>query len=86
MQRHEIEAPQRRMLLELLASERAGEDALVVGNHFGRDDIAASLCALELAEWVGPDEAVLTGLGRHVAESLARRLLSSDDDTMLAFS
>lgn len=74
------------MLLELLASERAGEDALVVGNHFGRDGIAASLCELELASWVNPDEAVLTGLGRHVAESFARRLLASDADVLLAVS
>ena len=86
MQRHDIKAPQRRMLLEMLASERAGEEALVIGQHFGRDETAASLSELGLASWVGTDEAVLTGLGRHVAESFARRLVTPTDQWLYAVS
>jgi hypothetical protein len=74
----QIEPAQRRMLLEMLASERSGEDALFVGAYFGRDDIADSLCDLDMSYWVNPQEVVLTHLGRHVAESLARRLVACE--------
>jgi hypothetical protein len=78
MQLHVLTSPQRRMLLEMLASERSGEDALFVGTHFGREDIADDLCVNELAAWISPDELVFTDLGHHVAETLARRLVVPD--------
>lgn len=78
MQMHVLSSSQRRMLLEMLASERAGEDALFVGESFGRDEIAEDLCGLELAAWISHDDVVFTDVGRHVAESLARRLVRAD--------
>jgi hypothetical protein len=77
MQLQVITAPQRRMLLEMLASERSGEDALYVGAYFGRDQVADSLCDIEMSAWVGPEELVFTHLGRYIAESLASRLLAT---------
>lgn len=78
MQFHVLTSAQRRMLLEMLASERSGEEALFVGTHFGREDIADDLCEVDLAAWISPDELVFTNLGHHVAESLARRLVQPD--------
>ena len=51
---HTLSAPERRMLLEALASERAGEDWLHVG-HWGRDRVASSLHELAMADWAGED-------------------------------
>lgn len=65
------------MLLEMLASERAGEYSLHVG-HYGRDRVAASLVELAMAEWVAPDEVVFTDLGHWLAEALAERLVHRD--------
>lgn len=62
------------MLLEMLASERAGESALNVRN-FGRRGIARVLIDEEMARGTGPDEIVFTTMGRLVAESLARRIV-----------
>jgi sugar/nucleoside kinase (ribokinase family) len=62
------------MLLEMLASERAGEPALYVG-YFGRDQTASSLIELLMSRWAGADYVTLTDYGRHVAESLAARLV-----------
>lgn len=76
MKVHSVDARQRRMLLEMLASERAGEDALHVGHYLGRDRTASSLCRLRMADWVDDEQIVFTMLGRHVAESLASRLVS----------
>lgn len=78
MQFHVLTSAQRRMLLEMLASERSGEEALFVGTHFGREDIADDLCEVDLAAWISPDALVFTNLGHHVAESLARRLVQPD--------
>ena len=72
---HRMAAPQRRMLLEMLASERSGEDALHIGNLFGRDITADQLVAEGMAQSVGEDHLVFTTLGRHVAEGLASRLV-----------
>ncbi len=72
---HTLSAPQRRMLLEMLASERSGESALYVGRYFGRDRTASSLCRLRLADWVDEDEIIFTEQGRWLAESLATRLV-----------
>lgn len=74
---HTIGSPQRRMLLELLASERAGEDALRIGPYHGRAVIARSLSSMKMACWCDPEHVVLTELGRHVAESLAQRLIAA---------
>jgi hypothetical protein len=74
---HTLSAPERRMLLEMLASERAGELALHVG-HYGRIRVAASLTELAMAEWVADDEVVFTELGRWLAEALAERLVRRD--------
>lgn len=71
---HTLEAQQRRMLLEMLASERSGEAALRVGEWFGRDAIAHQLCRLRMAEWVDDGHVVFTAVGRRVAEALAERL------------
>lgn len=79
MQMHVLTSSQRRMLLEMLASERAGEDALYIGACFGRDEIADGLDAVGLALWISADALVFTPLGRHVAESLALRLVRWDD-------
>ena len=75
MQVHTLSAPQRRMLLEMLASERAGEDALYVGPTFGRDRTASSLCRLRMSDWVDAQNILFTYYGRHVAETLATRLV-----------
>lgn len=74
---HTIGAPQRRMLLELLASERAGEDALRVGTYPGRALVARTLSTMKMAWWCDQEHVVLTELGRHVAESLAQRLVAA---------
>lgn len=75
MQVHILSGKQRRMLLEALTSERAGEDALFVGHHLGRDRIASGLCRLRVSDWVDDSHIVLTEYGRHLAESLATRLV-----------
>jgi hypothetical protein len=75
---HTLSAPERRMLLEALASERAGEDALHVG-HWGRDRVAASLHELAMAEWIAEDLIILSEFGRYLAELLASRLIRHDD-------
>ncbi len=74
IQVHSVGAAQRRMLLEMLASERAGEAALNVRN-FGRRGIARGLIEEQMARSAGPDEIVFTEMGRLVAESLARRIV-----------
>lgn len=66
---------QRRMLLEMLVSERSGEDALRVGRHFGRDRTASGLCGLRMSSWVDGSHIVFTPYGRHLAESFAERLV-----------
>lgn len=63
------------MLLEMLASERSGEEELHVGEHFGRDLTADSLCDEGLAARFGAADLVFTGFGRHVAEHLAFQIL-----------
>jgi hypothetical protein len=75
MQVHTLSAAQRRMLLELLASERAGEDALYVGHALGRDRTASGLCRLRMSDWVDEQSIIFTEYGRHVAETLATRLV-----------
>jgi hypothetical protein len=72
---HVLSAPQRRMLLEMLASERSGEDALYVGHALGRDRTASGLCRLRMSDWVDAQSIIFTDLGRHVAETLATRLV-----------
>lgn len=72
---HTLGAAQRRMLLEMLAGERAGEAALHVGRLFGRAATAEQLCGLQLTWWVDRAHVAFTDLGRHVAEALADRLL-----------
>ena len=62
------------MLLEALASERAGEEWLHVG-HWGRDRVASSLHELAMADWAGEDVIVLTEFGRYLAELVASRLI-----------
>ncbi|MEM7156982.1 MAG: hypothetical protein AAF799_29290 [Myxococcota bacterium] len=75
MRVHTVSANQRRMLLELLASERAGEFALFIGRYLGRDRTASELCRLRLSDWVDEQEIIFTAHGRQVAESLANRLV-----------
>lgn len=75
MQVHTLSAPQRRMLLELLTSERAGEDVLYVGHVLGRDRTASGLCRLRMSDWVDDRNIIFTEYGRHVAETLASRLV-----------
>ncbi|MBX7081136.1 MAG: hypothetical protein K1X88_18190 [Nannocystaceae bacterium] len=77
MQVHTLAAPERRMLLEMLASERAGEDALHVGSYLGRSGIAERLCAIDMSEWVDDDHVVFTWVGRCVAEILASHLVQA---------
>jgi len=72
---HTLEVQQRRMLLEMLASERAGEVALHVGEWFGRNAIAQELCRLRMSEWVDDRHVAFTAVGRGVAEALAERLM-----------
>ena len=74
---HTLSAPERRMLLEMLASERAGELALHVA-HYGRGRVAESLAELAMAEWVADNQVVFTELGRWLAEALAERLVYRD--------
>ena len=75
MQVHVLSNKQRRMLLEALTSERAGEDAMFVGRHLGRDRIASGLCRLRTSDWVDESHIILTEYGRHLAERLATRLV-----------
>lgn len=75
MQVHTLSATHRRMLLELLASERSGEDALYVGDAMGRDRTASALCRLRLADWVDARNVIFTDYGRHLAETLATRMV-----------
>jgi len=75
MKVHTLTAPQRRMLLELLTSERAGEDALYVGAAMGRDRTASGLCRLRMTDWVDGQNIIFTNYGRHVAETLATRMV-----------
>lgn len=72
-----LDAPQRRLLLEMLVSERAGEWALFVGHRFGRDTVADALCGLKLCRRVDPEHAVISRLGRQVAQHLASRLVGA---------
>ena len=81
---HRMAAPERRMLLEMLASERSGEDALRIGTMFGRDITADRLVAEGLARSVGIDDLVFTELGRHLAEALASRLVHRQMAALLA--
>ncbi len=74
---HTIAPAERRMLLELLASERAGEEALRVGPYLGRAAIARALSSVDMADWCDDEHVVLTELGRHVAEALAERLVAA---------
>ena len=74
-----LAADERRMLLEMLASERAGEDALHVGEQFGRNLTARRLVDLRMTRWSAQDCVVFTGYGRHLAESLACRLIRAPD-------
>lgn len=74
-----LAADERRMLLEMLASERAGEDALYVGEQFGRNGTARRLVELRMTRWVARDRIVFTAYGRHLAESLASRLIRAPD-------
>lgn len=75
MKFHTLTAPQRRMLLEMLASERSGEVALFVGSYLGRDRTASELCRLRMADWVAEQEIIFTEYGRTLAERLAARLV-----------
>jgi hypothetical protein len=75
MQVYVLTAAQRRMLLELLTSERAEEDALFVGHTMGRDRTASGLCRLRLTDWVDEQNIILTDYGRHVAESMVTRMV-----------
>lgn len=68
---HSLSAPQRRMLLEMLVSERAGEHALRVGRYMDREHIANSLCRLLMVDWVTEQEIIFTEQGRTLAEHLA---------------
>lgn len=65
------------MLLEMLASDRSGEEALYVG-EYDRDEVAQSLCDLRMALWIFSDEIVFTEYGRHVAERLAAQLITRE--------
>lgn len=72
------------MLLEMLASERAGEDALVAGEQFERDLTAERLCDQGMAEHCGFERVQFTRFGRYVAEQLADRIVDSDYAARLA--
>ena len=71
---HTLDASQRRMLLEMLAGERSGEEALHVGEWFNRHATADELCGLRMTQWVDPRHVAFTAIGRRVAEALAERL------------
>lgn len=81
---HRLAATQRRMLLEMLASERAGEHALRIGTLFGRDRIANGLCAHGMAHWLDSDQIVFTEFGRHLAELLARQIVGRQFAALMA--
>ena len=73
---------ERRMLLEMLASERAGEAALHVGEQhgdLGRHLTARRLVDLRMTRFFAVDRVVFTAYGRHLAESLACRLIRVPD-------
>jgi hypothetical protein len=70
---------ERRLLLELLASERSGEESLHVGERFGRNHTARRLEDLRMTRWEARDRIVFTVYGRHVAETLAYRLIRAPD-------
>lgn len=79
---HTLAPSARRMLLEMLASERSGEAALHVGELFDRDRTALALSELDMSRWVSVTHVVFTEYGRHVAETLAARLV--DREQLLA--
>jgi hypothetical protein len=70
----DLQAPERRMLLEMLAAERCGEDVVRIGDCFGRPAIAQRLCGWQMSRWVDRAHVRLTAFGRHIAEALADRL------------
>jgi hypothetical protein len=74
---------ERRMLLEMLASERAGEAAVHVGElhggELGRHRTARRLVDLRMTRFIADDRVVFTAYGRHLAESLACRLIRVPD-------
>jgi hypothetical protein len=74
---HVLAPSARRMLLEMLASERAGELAVHV-NDLHRDRTAIALCELDMSRWISLRHLVFTEYGRHVAETLAARLLARE--------
>lgn len=69
---------ERRLLLEMLASERCGEDSLDV-TELTRSETADVLCDLRMSRWVSPDSVIFTHYGRAVAETLALRLMNRSD-------
>ena len=81
---HRLAATQRRMLLEMLASERSGEDALHIGQLFGRDRIADGLCEHGMAFRLDSERLVFTELGRHLAELLARQIVGRQFAALMA--
>jgi hypothetical protein len=74
-----LAADERRMLLEMLASERAGEGSLHVGEQFGRHLTARRLVDLRMTRFCARGCVVFTSYGRHLAESLACRLIRAPD-------
>jgi hypothetical protein len=72
---HTLSGAERRMLLEMLASERSGEAALYVGEQPVREDTAATLVELWMSEWISSDAVAFTPYGRYVAEALVDRLV-----------
>ncbi len=71
---------ERRLLLEMLATEQSGETATFVGED-GRDRVASSLCDLQMARWISCDYVTLTGYGQSIAETLVLRVC---EDELLA--
>jgi hypothetical protein len=71
---HEISDAERRLLLEMLASERCGEECLDVRDG-RRGRTAEVLADLRMTWWIDSDAVVFTHYGRAVAESLALRLV-----------
>lgn len=69
---------ERRLLLEMLASERCGEDSLDV-TEFSRSETADVLVDLRMSRWVSPDCVIFTHYGRAIAETLALRLINRND-------
>jgi hypothetical protein len=74
---HVLAPAERRMLLEMLAGEYAGDDVLRVGDRDGRAKVARKLCDLWMAVWAARDQLTFTEFGRHVATALAERLLAT---------